>query len=146
MSSSSPAVFLQIVHDGAVSHQAAAGVATGQTLGEPISRFLQKGVFDPRQFSDTTMSPNFGPDKVHSWSFGLEREFTKNSALEIRYVGNKGQNLFQSVNGNPDVAVCRPASPTLIPAGITACPADSGGRRPCRWPRELQPGYHPYPQ
>jgi hypothetical protein len=69
------------------------------------------------------MSPDFGPDKVHSWSFGVERELTKNSALELRYVGNKGQNLFQSVNGNPDVAGLQAVAPNLIPAGVTACPA-----------------------
>ena len=44
---------------------------------------------------------DFGPDVVHTWSFGVERELSKNSAIEARYVGNHGINLFQTVDGNP---------------------------------------------
>ena len=47
---------------------------TGGAVRSAYSSFLAKGVFDPRSFSDTTMDPNFGPDKVHSWSLGIERE------------------------------------------------------------------------
>jgi hypothetical protein len=69
------------------------------------------------------MTPNFGPDKVHSWSFGFEREVTKNSALEVRYVGNHGLNLFQSIDGNPFVANLQADYPSLVPGGITPCAA-----------------------
>jgi hypothetical protein len=77
---------------------------------------LQKGVFDPRTNVETTVSNNFGPDKVHSWNIGLERELTKNSAVELRYVGNHATDLFQSVNGNPIVT-----NNTTAPAGLTGC-------------------------
>ena len=121
MSSSSPEVFL---HFGAAASatKPLPGAGKGPDVRNAYASFLQKGVFDPR-LNHTTMAPNFGPDKVHSWSFGLEREITKKAAIEARYVGNRGTNLFQSINGNPDVAGLQAVAPTLIPAGVTACPA-----------------------
>ena len=123
MSSSSPAVFLQSFGAAASATKPLPGNGTGPAVRGAYSSLLQSGVFDPRQFNDTSMSPDFGPDRVHSWSFGMERELTKKAALEVRYVGNRGQNLFQSVNGNPDVAGLQAGFPNLIPAGVTACPA-----------------------
>src|SRR5262249_24077677 len=66
-----------------------------------LAPFLTPGVFDPRTFAETNISLNFGPDKVESWSFGFEREITKNSAFEARYSGNHSYDLFQTINGNP---------------------------------------------
>jgi len=123
MSSSSPEVFLQSFTAAQSATKPLPGNGTGPAVQAAYASFLAKGVFDPRQFNDTSMSPNFGPDKVHSWSFGMERELTKKAALEVRYVGNMGKNLFQSINGNPDVAGLQAVAPNLIPAGVTACPA-----------------------
>ena len=83
-----------------------------------LSPQLQKLVFDPRSLGagEVTISPNFGPDKVNSWNFGLEREITRNSAMELRYVGNHAYNLFQSVNGNPIVT-----GNSTAPPGLTGC-------------------------
>ena len=121
MSSSSPAVFLQNLNAPA-THTLPANI-TGPSIRASVASSITPGVFDPRQFNDTTMSPDFGPDKVHSWSFGLEREITKKAAIEARYVGNRGTNLFQSINGNPDVSGLQAAFPSLVPAGVTACPS-----------------------
>ena len=54
---------------------------------------------------------------------GIERETSKNSAVEIRYAGNHALDLFQSVNANPFVADLQADFPNLVPAGITPCPA-----------------------
>jgi hypothetical protein len=83
-----------------------------------LSPQLQKLVFDPRSLGagEVTISPNFGPDKVNSWNFGVEREVTRNSAVEVRYVGNHAYNLFQSVNGNPIVT-----GNSTAPPGLTGC-------------------------
>lgn len=124
MSSSAPEVFLQNLPGPGTKPLPAN--PRGPNVRAAYSSFLTPGVFDPRQFNDTTMAPNFGPDRVHSWSFGFERELSKNAAFEARYAGNSGQNLFQSVNGNPDVAGLQsfPGLPAgLIPAGVTPCPA-----------------------
>jgi hypothetical protein len=91
-----------------------------------LSPFLQHNTFDPRTQNETLVSPNFGPDKVQSWSLGFEREVTKNSALEVRYTGNHAYNLFQTVDGNPYVGTA--AAPGqlqagLLPTGTASCAA-----------------------
>jgi hypothetical protein len=90
----------------------------GPDVRAALSPQLQKLVFDPRSLGagEVTISPNFGPDKVNSWNFGFEREISRNSALEVRYVGNHAYNLFQSVNGNPIVT-----GNSTAPAGLTGC-------------------------
>jgi hypothetical protein len=121
MSSSAPEVFLQNLPSPGT--KPLPSTPTGPAVRNAYKSFLTPGIFDPRQFNDTTMSPNFGPDKVGSWNFGFERELTKNAVFEARYAGNQGRDLFQSVNGNPDVAGLQAVAPNLIPAGVTPCPA-----------------------
>ena len=94
---------------------------TGPNVRAELNPQLLRGVFDPRSFNQTSLSPNFGPDMVHSYSLGIERELSKNSAVELRYVGNHAVDLFQSVNGNPFVADLAKDFPNLVPAGITPC-------------------------
>jgi Carboxypeptidase regulatory-like domain len=121
---------------------------TGPNVRSELAPYLTLGVSDPRQFDQTSVAPNFGPDRTHSWSFGIQRELGAHAALEVRYVGNHSQNLFQSINGNPYVgcgdAGCvnplngLPEQPglsdaiaagvfnaNLLPAGVTPCPAAS---------------------
>jgi hypothetical protein len=81
------------------------------------------GPLDPRDLGEVTVSPNFRPDQVQSWSFGFERELTKNSAFEVRYIGNHASQLFQTVNANPFIGDLAAQFPNLIPAGTTPCPA-----------------------
>jgi hypothetical protein len=130
MSSSAPEVFLQAFSGTAASTKPLPAVPNGTNVRALYSGALAKGVFDPRQFGDTSLSPNFGPDKVHSWSLGIEREVSKNSAVEIRYAGNHATDLFQSVNANPQVGTDQFGQPgllddfpNLVPAGVTACPS-----------------------
>ena len=82
---------------------------------------LTFGVQDPRFFNQTSISPNFKPDGVHSWSFGLQRELGKGVAFEARYVGNYGFNLYQSINANPFIADTFNVFPNIFPAGVTPC-------------------------
>lgn len=96
---------------------------TGPNARASLASALQNGVFDPRRFAETNIPQDFGPDRVHSWSFGFEREITKQSAFEARYVGNHGTNLFQSVNANPFIGGLAASFPGLVPAGLTPCPA-----------------------
>ncbi len=93
----------------------------GPNVRAELTPQLLTGVFDPRTFNETSLSPNFGPDKVHSYSLGIEREISKNSALELRYIGNHATNLFQSVNANPFIADLARDFPNLVPAGVTPC-------------------------
>jgi hypothetical protein len=81
------------------------------------------GPLDPRDLGESFVSPNFRPDQVSSWSLGIEREITRNSAVEVRYAGNHASQLFQSQNGNPFIGDLAAQFPNLIPAGVTPCPA-----------------------
>lgn len=81
------------------------------------------GPLDPRELGESFVSPNFRPDQVSSWTLGIEREVTRNSAVEIRYAGNHASQLFQSVNGNPFIGDLAAQFPNLVPAGVTPCPA-----------------------
>jgi len=47
-----------------------------------------------------TADPNLRAAYVHQWNFGIEREIMKNTALEIRYVGNYAPNTWRANNIN----------------------------------------------
>ncbi|HEY4764499.1 MAG TPA: carboxypeptidase regulatory-like domain-containing protein [Candidatus Sulfotelmatobacter sp.] len=144
IASSAPQVLAQTIVPG----QPLTANPFGPAVRSELASFLTLGVSDPRSFSETAVTPNFGPDRVHSWSFGIQRELGGHAATEVRYVGNHGQNLFQSINGNPylgcgDAGCTNPItggaeapglvdgvaagvfSSGLLPAGLTPCPAAS---------------------
>ncbi|HLJ26974.1 MAG TPA: TonB-dependent receptor [Candidatus Angelobacter sp.] len=115
VSTSSPFVFLQSFTNAIGLPTGTFGLATqpnGPTVRNQLSSTTTPGVFDPRTAAETTVSNNFGPDKAHTWSFGLERELTKNSALEARYAGNHATNLYQTIDGNPYLGTA--AKPGLL--------------------------------
>ena len=124
MATSAPEVFLQ-TFSGTTATPASAfplpGIPTGPNIRAELAPAITPGVLDPRTQAETTVSPNFGPDKVHTWSLGIERELSKNSAVEARYVGNRAANLFQTIDGNPFIADLATSFPNLVPAGLTPC-------------------------
>jgi len=128
---------------------------TGPNVRANLAPYLTYGAYDPRSFNEEIIPNNFRPDKVHSWSFGIQRELSEHAAVEARYVGNHGENLFQSINGNPYIGcgdgidsstgLCsnplaggseyQPGlldginagvfNSNLLPSGLTPCPAAS---------------------
>jgi hypothetical protein len=120
---SAPFVFLQSLTGSKARSNPLPANPTGPAVRFQLGPSITKGAFDPRNFAQTTVSPNFGPDKVHTWSFGFEREITKNSAFEARYSGNRAYDLFQSVDGNPFIADLKTDFPKLVPSNLTPCPA-----------------------
>jgi hypothetical protein len=46
------------------------------------------------------IDPNLRAPYVQQWSFGFEREVAKNTALEVRYVGNHAIRVFRAVDYN----------------------------------------------
>jgi hypothetical protein len=95
----------------------------GPQVRTALAPFLQTGVFDPRTFDNTTISPTFSPDKVYSWSLGVQQQVAKNSVFEVRYVGNAARNLFQTIDANPYILGLSNLYPSLLPTGYTPCPA-----------------------
>lgn len=53
-------------------------------------------------FNDSTnvFDPNLKTGFVDSWSVGYQRELDKNTVVEIRYVGNRGRDLWRQYNIN----------------------------------------------
>jgi hypothetical protein len=95
----------------------------GYVIREDLASYLTLGVQDPRNFYQTTVTPNFGPDHVQGWSFGIQRELGPHAVFESRYVGNHGGGLFQSVDANPLVSGLASSFPSLVPSGVTPCSA-----------------------
>src|ERR1700691_994379 len=95
----------------------------GPAVRSLLAPSLVTGVSDPRSFNETTITPNFGPDMVQSWSLGVQRQISNATAVEARYVGNHGGNLFQSINANPFIADTAAVFPSALPANVTPCPS-----------------------
>ncbi|MGD0125612.1 MAG: carboxypeptidase-like regulatory domain-containing protein [Terriglobia bacterium] len=93
----------------------------GYVVRNDLASYLTLGVQDPRNSYQTTVTPNFGPDHVQGWSFGIQRELGPRAVFESRYVGNHGGDLFNSWNGNPLVSGLESSFPSLVPSGVTAC-------------------------
>jgi hypothetical protein len=93
----------------------------GVNVRTQLASYLTLGVQDPRNFNQTALSPNFGPDHVQGWSFGIQRQISAHTVVESRYVGNHGGGLFESSNGNPLVSGLAATFPSAVPAGVTAC-------------------------
>lgn len=125
ISSSAPVVFLQTLSTAAgalpVGTHKLLATPTGPNVRADLSSALVRGVFDPRTFNDTSITPNFGPQKTHEWSFGLQRELGGSAVFEARYVGNHALDLFQTTNGNPRIDGLLAAFPSLVPSGLTPC-------------------------
>jgi hypothetical protein len=121
MATSAPQVFLQTFTRSTAAALPLPATPTGPNVRAELASSLTPGVLDPRTQAETSITPDFGPDRIHTWSLGIEREVSKNSAVEVRYVGNRATNLFQSINGNPFVADLAASFPQFLPAGVTPC-------------------------
>ena len=104
IASSTPQVLSQSLTGATAATNPLPGNPLGPVVREELSPYLTLGVQDPRNFNQTTVAPNFGPDHVQGWSFGVQRQIDPHVVVESRYVGNHGGGLFQSLNGNPYVA------------------------------------------
>jgi outer membrane receptor protein involved in Fe transport len=132
IASSAPTVFLNTINNtGTV---AAPGFRlpadpTGEVVRNALGSFIQRNTFDPRLFSQTVVSPDFHLPYSQQWSLGIQRQINRNNVFEVRYVGNRGVGLFQTVNRNPDIrrlfdgfsfrGFDFPDFRGLLPAGVT---------------------------
>ncbi|MDT7540662.1 MAG: hypothetical protein QOE33_566 [Acidobacteriota bacterium] len=75
------------------------------------SGVLPIGKLNPGLLGQTVVANNFHAPYSQQFSLGVQRQFGRNHVAEVRYVGNHGVGLFQSVLRNPFVGV--PGSTTL---------------------------------
>lgn len=136
-STSSPFGFLQTLSASSTpvlpASVALPAFPIGPNVRAALASFIATNTFDPRTQNETILGDGkngLGPDKVHTWSFGFERELSKNAVVEARYVGNLGNNLYQTVDGNPFAGTAASHGllqdfPNLVPGGssITPCAA-----------------------
>jgi hypothetical protein len=119
MASSAPQVFSTTLSGTTANAIPMLAAPFGPAVRTQLGSYLSYGTADPREYSQTQISKDFGAQKVQSWSFGLQREISSSVVAEVRYVGNHGGKLFQSVNANPYIADLAADYPNLIPAGVT---------------------------
>jgi hypothetical protein len=97
------------------------------------SGILPLGQLDPRFLTQTQVSSDFHSPFSEQWSLGVQHQFGRNSVAEVRYVGTRGVDLFQNVNGNffigplvngiPNwlgTGINLPSFANLLPQGTTA--------------------------
>ena len=123
ISSAAPNVLLNTLTGANARANPLLAAPTGPNVRSQLQPFLTTGVFDPRTFNETSITPNFGPQRTHEWSLGIQREIVPSAVFEVRYVGNRGTHLFQTVNDNPEIAGLAAQYPNLVPSGLTPCPA-----------------------
>jgi hypothetical protein len=133
VSTSSPAVFNnQLINGGTLAAPTFRMPAspTGDVVRASLGAFLEKNKFDPALFTQTTVNSDFHSPMAQQWSFSIQRQINRNNVAEVRYVGNHGSGLFQSINRNPNISALLhgfpdfgfgafPAFPNLVPAGVT---------------------------
>jgi hypothetical protein len=57
-----------------------------------------KSIPVPANIAPYFMPADFRPDEVTMWNFGIQRQITRESLLEVAYVGTRGSHLFRSEN------------------------------------------------
>ena len=104
VSTSAPTVFLNTINNNtsltAPLFRLPAN-PTGTAVRASLSSFLQRNTFDPRLLAQTQVGSDFHSPYSRQWSLGVQRQINRNNVAEVRYVGNKGIGLFQTVNRNP---------------------------------------------
>jgi outer membrane receptor protein involved in Fe transport len=106
VSTSTPVVFNNTLADaGAIGaptiNLALPASPTGDRVRAAFQNLLQKNTFDPRYLTWTIVAPDFHSPYSQQWSFGIQRQIDRNNVAEVRYVGNRGVGLFQTLNSNP---------------------------------------------
>ncbi|HKS10230.1 MAG TPA: TonB-dependent receptor, partial [Pyrinomonadaceae bacterium] len=77
---------------------------------------LQTPPFDPATVNRTIVDENFHMPVYDSFSFEIQREFTRDLVMRVGYVGTKGTGLFESVDANPALPGCVNSNPALCRA------------------------------
>src|SRR5687768_142809 len=66
--------------------------------------------FNPNTVNRTIVDADFHLPVYDSLSFEVQRDFTRDVALRVGYVGTQGTSLFESVDANPTLVGCTQAS------------------------------------
>lgn len=100
ISTSSPLVFLTTTTLPVPDALPTGDKVRGAAVAAGAIRF---NTFNPQFFNRTVVKEDFRSPYIQQWSFGLQRQLSRNYVVEARYVGNHQVGLFQSINPNPFV-------------------------------------------
>jgi hypothetical protein len=77
---------------------------------------------NPGTRNNTRVSNDFHEPYTQGWSLGIQHEFTRRIVFESRYVGNRVNGNFQTINANPSLAgLVANGFSSFIPSGVTPC-------------------------
>lgn len=99
-------------------------VPATDVTGSNLSRLFAppRGV-DPRKLNQTQFDDTFHAPYAENWTFGIQRQIRSQMALEVRYAGSRGVGLFQTRNGNPNLAnFINAGFANVIPSGLVPAP------------------------
>ncbi len=138
VSTSAPMVFNNVITNTCTNVTPATSCTTNDILANPVFRLpsnptgdavrtalggnLVRNFFDPRLLTRTITSPDFHAPYSEQWSFGVQRQLSRNHVIEARYVGNHGVGLFQTLNRNPFLG-----ADTKAASGVCAGQFTNGG-------------------
>ena len=72
--------------------------------------------------NNTRVQSDFHEPYTLNWSLGIQHELTNRVVFEVRYVGDRVNGNFQTVNDNPELAgLVANGFSSFIPAGVTPC-------------------------
>lgn len=111
--------FLSIIGSNPGATIGATRNITGTPFSLPLGTLLRSGPIAPPTLPATLTFPYNGPATesvnafdpnlktgyVDSWSFGYQRELSSNMAIEFRYVGNRGKDLWRQYNINAELSI-----------------------------------------
>ena len=121
ISTSAPTVFLDTLTGTNVVPLPANPIGTA--VRSAASSRLARNTFDPRFLAQTTVTDDFHSPYSIQYSFGIQRQINNSNVFEIRYVGNRGKSLFQSVNSNPNYSNLFNGIPASAATGGFAFPS-----------------------
>ena len=70
---------------------------------------------DPNQLTRTIVAEDFRAPVYDQFSLGIERQLSENLAARVGYVGTFGNDLFQTLDGNPRQPFAGPTGPRVDP-------------------------------
>ena len=106
------------------------GSLTGASVRAANLPGLPTGI-DPRSETQTTFPTNFRTPYVQTYTLAFEHQIGRGAVGEVRYVGSKTTDDFQSVDGNPFLLPVATAFPNRVSASsLCSDPNANGFGRP----------------
>jgi hypothetical protein len=124
-----------VVNTGAILCGSGACLPANGSLLSPDIRstnlpFLPRGG-DPRADDQTTFPTSFRTPYVQSYTLGIDHQFGNAAVAEVRYVGTKTTDDFQSTNHNPFLLPVATAFPSVVsPSSLCQTTTANGYGRP----------------